>query len=75
MKNFNVTGVNWKTLFLRAPIKTQYLGEELPKKGGLENLQIYERAWQKRGGDFFDGGWCPSAHYELEEPSYRYSGL
>ena len=37
-------------------MKSQYAEGELPKEGGLDSLQIYEGAWQKRGGDFLEGG-------------------
>ena len=49
-------------------MKNSFLGGgsrvESPKKGGLDSLQISEGTWQ------VGRGWDPSAHYELEEPSY-----
>ena len=36
-------------------MKSQYAKGELPKEGGLDSLQIYEGAWQKRGVIFWRG--------------------
>ena len=51
MKDFNIFGVHWKIRFLGGggSRKTNILGG-LPKKGGLDSLQIWGEAWQKRGG-------------------------
>ena len=35
----------------------------LPKKGGLDSLQILEGSWHKKGG-IFEGGWYPNAYYD-----------
>ena len=35
--------------------KNQYTAGELPEKSVLDSFQIYEWAWQKTGGDFFEG--------------------
>ena len=40
MKHFNVIGVHEKILFLGECMKNQYVGSKLPKKGGLDSLQI-----------------------------------
>ena len=58
-----------KNLTFRECVKNQYFGSELHKKDNLEG------AWQKRGGDVFEGGWDPDAYSELSEPSYWYNGL
>ena len=40
MRNFNVIGVHLKIRFLGRSMKNQYIGDELPKKGGLNSLQV-----------------------------------
>ena len=50
---FNITGIHRKIRFLGGCMKNQYIGGELPKKGGLDSLQIYEGAWQERLGSCF----------------------
>ena len=40
MKHFNVIGVHEKILFLGGCMQNQYVGSKLPKKGGLDSLQI-----------------------------------
>ena len=42
MKDFNISGFHWKIQFLGGGgfTKNQYRGDGLPKKGGLDSLQI-----------------------------------
>ena len=37
-------------------MKKTIIWGESPTKGDLDSLQIYEKAWQKRRGDVFEGG-------------------
>ena len=61
MKNFNILQVHRKIRVLegRGSQKNNIKWEGLPKKGGLDSLQIYRGAWQERGDGVFEGGLIP----------------
>ena len=40
MKNFNIFRVHWKIQFLGGGVTKNNIEEGLPKKGGLDSLQI-----------------------------------
>ena len=59
IKNLNIYGFTEKSDFQGGGVtKNQYIGGngKLPKKGGLDDLQIYGGVWQKRGGGVLEGG-------------------
>ena len=63
MKNINILGFHWKIWLLRGFTKNQYRGERLPKKKGLELLNL-SGAWQEIGREcFWGGGWYLNAYY------------
>ena len=71
VKNFNM-GVHWKMQFLgEGCMKNQYIGVEMSKKGVLESfVDLRGGLAKKKRLMILRWSWDPSAHYELEEPSY-----
>ena len=63
MKNFNILGVHWKIWLSGGGSWKTNMEGGLPKKGGLDILQIQEGLGKKGGGMFLIGVWYPNAHY------------
>ena len=55
MEDFNIFVIHWKIWFLEGVHEKPIYWGKLPKKGGLDSLQIYGWAGKKEGVVFLNG--------------------